>query len=249
MALSIEITPADFVSDIVNRYYNTADVFRKYGIDYCCGAKFSIEDTCFARQINASEVVFELNKSVNAGHLSLLNTSDWNTDFQVDFIVNVHHAYLKQALPDIQSLTRDFTNKHRTKFSHLLALNDLLDELVTVTSKWMALKENTLFPYLKRMAHAYQDKESYAGLMIRTLQKPVNNIIPEEHKKVTSILSEVAALTDNYTVPTAACTSHKITFYKLQQLSKNVQQQLYLENAVLYPQVLLMEKEILEAAR
>ncbi|MGN6491419.1 MAG: DUF542 domain-containing protein [Agriterribacter sp.] len=249
MALSIEITPADFVSDIVNRYYNTADVFRKYGIDYCCGAKFSIEDTCFARQINPSEVVFELNKSVNAGQLSLVNTSDWNTDFQVDFIVNVHHAYLKQALPDIQTLTRDFTNKHRTKFSHLQTLNDLLSELATVTGKWMAIKENTLFPYLKRMAHAYQDKESYAGLMIRTLQKPVNNIIPDGHKRITSILSEIASLTDNHTPPAAACTSHKITFYKLQQLSKSLQQQLYLENVILYPQMLLMEKEILEATR
>lgn len=249
MSSAVKISPTDFVSEVVNTYYNTADVFRKYGIDYCCGAKFSIEDTCFVKHLDTGLVVFELNQSVNAGDLSLLNSAEWDIDFQVDFIVNIYHTYLKQALPDIQLLTREFTGKHQKKFSHLQVLNNLLGELVTVTTAWMAAKENIVFPYLRRIAHAHADNESYAGLMIRTFQKPVNSIIPNEHKKINAILLEMTALTDNYTTPEIACTSHKITFYKLRQLSKSLQQQLYLENTVLYPQALIIEKEILGTAK
>ncbi|MBX3252837.1 MAG: DUF542 domain-containing protein [Chitinophagaceae bacterium] len=245
MPTGVIIKPGDFVSDIVNRYYSTADVFRKHGIDYCCGAKWSIEDTCLSKQLDTGMVVSQLNQSVNAGQFSLLNCAEWNTDFLVEFIQNIYHTYYKEALPDIQSLTKSFTDKHQKKFARLMELNVLLTELAAIIQSGIAIKENTLFPYIRRMAHAYEGKESYAGLMVRTLQKPLNSLIPAGHEKVTSLITAIKTLTDNYTPPPLTCTSHKITFYKLQQLCNNLEQQLYVEYEVLYPKALLMEKEVL----
>lgn len=246
MAPGITIKAGDFVSETVNRYYSTADVFRKHGIDYCCGAKWSIEDTCFSKHLDTGLILHELNQSVNAGHFSLLDCSSWSTDFQLDFIVNVYHTYFKQALPDIQMLTQGFTEKHQKKYPQLYALNTLLSEAATIIGPWIPFKEHTLFPYLRRMAHAYHSKESYAGLMVRTLQKPMGTIIPEGYETITAILKEIKTLTENYIAPAQACTSHKITFYKLQQFSQNLQHQLYLEYHVLYPQSLAMEKEMIK---
>jgi regulator of cell morphogenesis and NO signaling len=38
-----KIEPSSFVTDIVTHDFRTADVFRKYNIDFCCGGKWPLD--------------------------------------------------------------------------------------------------------------------------------------------------------------------------------------------------------------
>jgi iron-sulfur cluster repair protein YtfE (RIC family) len=37
-------------------------------------------------------------------------------------------------------------------------------------------EEKIIFPYIKQIAHAYENHEPYAALLVRTLRKPVENV-------------------------------------------------------------------------
>jgi len=48
------------IGSIVARNYRTADVFKKYGIDFCCKGGRLLEDVCDEKKLNFSAILHEV---------------------------------------------------------------------------------------------------------------------------------------------------------------------------------------------
>jgi regulator of cell morphogenesis and NO signaling len=109
----------------------------------------------------------------------------------------------------------------------------------------MKQEEEILFPYIRQIYHAWQHRESYARLLVRTLRKPVEEVMQKEHESTGASLHRMRELTNNYTAPPKACLTHKVTFAKLKELDADLVQHIHLENNILFPKAIAMEKELL----
>lgn len=244
---SRKINPDLPISDIVNADYRTADVFRKYGIEFCCGGRWPLRSVCEIKNLDVSIVTRELEESARIICLpSSLKFEEWNINFLTDYIINVHHSYLKKALPDTKEELARFVEKHQDKFSYLPDLLKIFIELSNETLPHLQQEETIIFPYIRQISNAYYNKESYAALLVRTLRKPVENVMVHEDEFLNKFLRQIRQLTDHYTPPANACTSHKVVFLKLLELDNDLVQHLYLENDILFPRAIAMEKELLE---
>ena len=67
-----------------------------------------------------------------------------------------------------------------------------------------------------------------------------------EHETLEKTLHRLRLLTNDYTAPESACTSHRLAFSLLKELDDDLVQHLYLENDILFPKAIAMEKELLE---
>jgi regulator of cell morphogenesis and NO signaling len=52
------------ISEIVRADYRTADVFRKYGINYCCGGNILLDEVCNKQKVDINSLQSELNSVV-----------------------------------------------------------------------------------------------------------------------------------------------------------------------------------------
>src|SRR5689334_16913684 len=117
---SSEIRNDSFVTDIVIQDYRTSAVFRKYGIDYCCGGKIPLQTVCERLELDLEIIKDELNRAVRNIHVSgSTDFANWGVDFLIDYIINIHHSYLIQNLPDIIDTVQRFVEAHRTKYPYL----------------------------------------------------------------------------------------------------------------------------------
>jgi regulator of cell morphogenesis and NO signaling len=235
------------VSEIVREDYRTADVFRKYDIDFCCGGKWPLRMVCETKNLDYEIIKEELEQSART--ITIHNTlpfDEWDIDFLTDYIVNVHHQYLRKALPEAKDYLVNFLDGHLKKFPYLGDLLKIFDGLCKEMFPHLEQEETILFPYIRQIAHAYYSKESYAALLVRTLRKPVENVMRHEHETVNTILQQMRRITDNYTLPEGACVSHKVTFMKLLEIDNDLVQHMHLENDILFPRSIAMEKELLE---
>lgn len=236
----------DTAADIVKKDYRAAAVFNRYGIEFCCGARWPLSMVCEMKAVAPGDLLQQLQQACRTIRVSNnLPFENWTIDFLTDYIIHVHHQYLKQNLPQIEQQLEKFIEEHKKKYPSLAELGEGLRFLSMNMMPHLQQEEEILFPYLRQVAHAYTSRESYAVLLIRTLRKPVESIMQDEHSIIETLLNKFRSLTQYYTAPPNACTSHRLSYSMLQELDDDLVQHLYLENAVLFPKAIAMEKELL----
>src|SRR5688572_5528822 len=115
--LPIAITKDQLVKDIVARDYRAALVFEKFEISYCCGGNWPLETACLSKGIEAEQIIAELQKITRNIQLSpTLPFDKWTMDFLTDYIINIHHHYLKHTLPEVNELLSRFVGKHADRY-------------------------------------------------------------------------------------------------------------------------------------
>jgi len=233
------------VTEILMKDYRTADVFKKYKIDYCCGARWPLQTACEMRGLDVATVKQELEEAVRTVQLSTaLPFAQWPLDFLTDYIVQVHHSYLRHTLPALETHLTHFIAEHRKKFTWLDELQQQFTRLHNSLPEYMAQEEESIFPYIKQVNRAYTSKDALAGLYTRTLRKPVEKVMELEHQLIVDVLQRIRKLTNDYTLPANACRSHWVVFMKLHELDNDLVQHMHLEKKILLPRLLSLETEL-----
>ena len=60
MTMNVENITKRSVGSIVNDDFSTANVFKGFGIDFCCGGAATLEDACRAAGVSVDDVVAAL---------------------------------------------------------------------------------------------------------------------------------------------------------------------------------------------
>jgi len=107
-------------------------------------------------------------------------------------------------------------------------------------------EEEIIFPYICQVVHAHENNDSYAKLLVKTLRKPLDAMIQHEHNLLEAPIFNIRELTNNYQIPEGSCVSHKVALSRLKELDNDLVQHIYLENEVLFPKALRIEKELLQ---
>ena len=183
-----DINDESVVTDLVLQDYRTSYVFRKYGIDYCCGGKMPLQMACNIHGLDIDLIKYELTEIVRNIQVSTFTDfRAWNTDFLVDYLINVHHAYLLKNFPDLIETLDRFVTGHKLKYPFLGQLLETVYKLRDDLLPHLEHEEKIIFPYIKQIAHVYENNESYASLLVKTLRKPVEAMMTQENTRVYAI--------------------------------------------------------------
>ena len=99
-----ENIPGLTLSEVVTNNFKAAAIFEKYGLDFCCGGKKSISKACEEKGIDQNEILIEL-ENLNESNLEEKQSqfNQWELDFLTDYIINIHHKYVREAIPVISA--------------------------------------------------------------------------------------------------------------------------------------------------
>lgn len=243
---TIEINPGSNAADIVTRNYHTADVFRKYGIEFCCGGRWPLETVCATRGISFDELKNDLENASRPVYMPpRLSFERWNVDFLTSYIINVHHEYLRNTLPATEEIVTRFADEHVKKYPKMQEVKKLCGTLKKEILPHLMEEEQTIFPYICQVVHAYENNDSYAKLLVKTLRKPLDKMMRQEQESLSSLVLKIRSLSENYIPPEPSCVSHKVALSRLKELDNDLMQHIYLENDILFPRAIRIEQELL----
>jgi regulator of cell morphogenesis and NO signaling len=247
MKMELETEKDLTVSQIVRNDYRTADVFKKWGINYCCGGNLPLQEACNLLQIDAGNVSDDLQRATKTIRLSnALQFNEWPVLFLLDYITHVHHEYLKRVLPALQQHISSFVSGHTKKYPYLAGVEETFSTLANELQAQTQREEESIFPYVRQIIYTFDRKETYGSLFVRTMRQPFSEVVTKEHNRISNLLLLLREQTNNYQFKPDACTNHQVIYHKLKELDADLVQHKHLENNVLFPKALEMEKYLLQ---
>lgn len=227
------------VAEIVSENIKTAHIFKKYGIDFCCGGGISIAKACEKKNVNINDLMIEL-ESIDNKTVPSQNYNNWKLDFLIDYIVNTHHSYVIDSFEILDSYTAKVSKVHGEHHPSVLEIERIYKEVKNELLIHMQKEEKILFPYIKQLVVCSKEKTPLLKPHFGTVRNPIQ-MMQQEHENVGDFLKEIAALTMNYTAPDGACNTFKALYAKLDEFEQDLHLHIHLENNILFPKAIILE--------
>jgi regulator of cell morphogenesis and NO signaling len=231
------------VAEFVTEDYRTADVFKKFGIDFCCGGKVTLEEICRKKSINLGDLEKELER-LKAAPGRQNNYEKWSLTHLTDHLVNQHHEYVRANLDLIQQYADKVAQVHGPQEPSLPKIAQLFLEAAGELTIHMRKEELVLFPYVKKLEAADKQGAHAPEAHFGTVKNPIA-MMEDEHETVGEIFKSIAKLSDNYSPPEWACNTYRVLFAKLKEFEEDLHLHIHLENNILFPKAAELEAQLI----
>ncbi len=231
------------VGQIAAKDLKKAEVFKKYGIDFCCGGKKTVREVCEEKGIDATKVEQELQQTSSSVTQGNTNYNDWNIDFLADFIVNTHHNYVRKYLPEIKAYSTKVAQVHGSNHPELKQILENVLELSEDLTEHLESEEKQLFPLIKKIAQAKNNGTPYQVQPNEKFETAVKET-EAEHETVGELMAEIRNLSKDYAIPDDACASYKLLYKMLEEFENDLHIHIHLENNILFPKTIEIEKSL-----
>ncbi|WP_439535177.1 iron-sulfur cluster repair protein YtfE [Methyloversatilis sp.] len=195
-------------------------VFHEHKLDFCCGGKHSLQEAAAARGIDAQPIVERLGALLSQ---ATREARDWRTvpaAVLIEHILFRFHDRHREQLPELVRLARRVEQVHGDRPDCPTGLADHLTVMQHELESHMQKEEQVLFPMLAR---------GHAG----ALHGPVT-VLRNEHDQHGEALQRLEALTDDITLPRAACNTWRALYTGLAALREDLMEHIHLENNILF---------------
>jgi len=226
-----QITHHTHVADIVTAIPQTADLFRKLRIDYCCGGKISLEAAATERNLDPEQVLEEVLRieQHQAAHAANKPLSLDEAEL-IEHIQKKHHAYLREELTQLTPYVTKVARVHGEHHPHLLRVQELFTSLKKELLDHTSEEDQVVFPLVLQYK-SNPVEETRDQLMPYLLN------LEEEHDSAGNLLKELREITHDYEPPVDACGTYRLVYQRLSLLEQDTFEHIHLENHVLFDQV------------
>jgi regulator of cell morphogenesis and NO signaling len=232
------------IGELVSQDWRKAEVFKKYGIDYCCGGKSTIAEACEKKGIDTTRVEADLQYIDSRTSDNLNNFNRWELDFLADYILNIHHKYVAEAIPFLDELSKKVARVHGDNHEELIEIEEHTQAVINELTQHMRKEEMILFPYIKELVRAKKEKTPLAPSPFGTIANPIH-MMEAEHTSAGGGMAAIEELSNHFTPPVDACMSYQVFFAKLQEFEQDLHQHIHLENNILFPKAIKLEAELM----
>lgn len=230
--VKVQMSESMTVAEIAVSYPEAIEVFKRFDIDYCCGGNISLKEACDRIDLEPAKILDSITRLVPGSVATAFRIQDWTCSLIVDYIVQNHHSYVRNVIPEIRLLLSKVVKSHGQDQVELVAIQDEFNALADELLHHMHKEEFILFPAIKRLESGIQQADPLAV----TIQAPLISM-EHEHESAGKIIKSIRLRSKNYTAPDYSCPTFKVLYKKLEEFEQDLLTHIHLENNVLFQRV------------
>lgn len=234
------LTQEKTIGDFVAENFRTAEVFKKYHIDFCCKGGRTVEEACDNKKVSPEQIYQELEEVANRKSEDI-DFNAWPLDLLADYVEKTHHKYVEEKSAMLIPYLNKLCKVHGERHPELFEINELFIGSAQDLAAHMKKEELILFPFIKQMIEAKKNGEPLPAPRFGTVENPVA-MMKHEHEAEGDRFVKIAELTNNYQFPDDACGTYQVTYRMLEDFQNDLHKHIHLENNILFPKAIALEK-------
>lgn len=231
------------IGKIVAENYKAASVFKQYGIDFCCNGNRTIESACRKKQIDPDQLLTELQEAVTQKGTGEIDFKSFPPDLLADYIEKTHHRYVEKKIIEITPYLNRIVQVHGENHPELLVVEQLFQQSAGDLTAHMKKEELVLFPYIRRLVQSQLSGSTKSETPLDTIAEIVARM-EQDHEAEGDRFRSISELTDSYNPPADACNTYRVTFSLLREFEEDLHRHIHLENNILFPKAIELEKTL-----
>lgn len=224
------------LKSIALNHHEFIPVLEKYSLDFCCRGSKTLTEACTEKNIDIKSLVEEIQQSTFSAKPQMPFT-EMSAEQLISYILIHHHFYVKNALPTLSNHLEKVVNKHGEHFPYIKKVQEIFATIQAEFLPHMEKEEFILFPRIKELA----SKVGPNKLSANFIDGPIS-VMEHDHDNVGQLMFAIRNITNHFTAPDNACTTHKICLEELKSFEEDLHQHVHLENNILFP----MAKKMME---
>lgn len=213
------------IGEVVVKIPKSTEIFKKYGIDYCCGGHRNLRNVIEEQKINEDKLIKELDEAYEERKKGYAGQKDGFESMSPlvlsTYIEDTHHGYLRKALPKTAELLNTILRVHGKNHPELFEVYSLFGQLKTDLEQHLLKEETMLFP-------DFEDSIANKNEILHLTKTIIN-----EHEAAGEILAKLRKVTKEYSLPEDACETFAKTYEMLEEIEEDLHQHIHLENNIL----------------
>ena len=230
------------IIDIVDDNYVHASVLYYFGIEFYDYSEKTLEQACQEKGLNVNSVIQKL-ESVYHCEEQNLSLRQYPIDLIIEYLKHTHYLFIKEKLPYLVRLIENFKAtayeyryiEEDLKFIFPLFVEDFIHHVYE--------EEDTLFTYIS-VLHKFLKTKSNISQVYYMMEKHSLQRYAVEHSEHDDEMKGIRKLTDNYLHDKSTPLHVRIIMEELKNLDTCLATHAKVENEILFPKALMLEKEV-----
>jgi regulator of cell morphogenesis and NO signaling len=223
----------------------TIRVFERYHLDYCCGGRRPLAEACAENGLDSSAVLADLEATLRGAATAERDFTQATQAELIGHIVGTHHAFVRSELPRLLPLAEKVARKHGPLHPEYVEVERQLRQLSAELLDHLAKEETILFPYVEALEKSRSGGE-FPRACFATVQSPIQMML-HEHEAAGALLLAMRSSTNGFAPPADACPTLAGLLHGLAEFERDLHRHIHLENNLLFPQAMEMERLALAA--
>ena len=221
------IATQDKVADIVTHYPKTADVFRKHGIDFCCGGQISLEEAVSNHpKLSLTPLLQEL-EDASQQQGEGMQPQYLSVPSLIQYIQARYHDTLREEFKQLTPYVTKLSRVHGPNHPNLVTLKSTFDAFKSAMLTHTDEEDQNAFPKLVRSAN---------GETVDDIDAVVQSLV-DDHDEAGALLHQMRELTHDFLPPAEACGTWRLVYDRIAHLERETHAHVHLENHVLFPKI------------
>ncbi len=234
------------IDEIVDMNYIHASILYYFGIEFYNYSEQTLEQACVNKGLDVATVVNKLESPRSCEESVAIE--DFPIELVIEYLKHTHFLFIKQKMPYLSTLISELKVLKGSYNSLAKDLKFVFPLFVEDFIHHIYQEEDTLFNYIHDLL-AYQKGKANVSKLYFEMEKNGLTRFASEHEEHDDEMAGIRQITNNYSIQEYTPLHIKVIFSELKTLEKELIIHANVENDILFPKALMLEREIIESMK